>query len=456
MARSKLRIALVVVGGVGVALAGAYLLMKRFPNAFDRESADAAQIEKLKATKLTETVAKPESGWPQWRGPNRDGRAPAGPFRANWDKKPLRELWSVPCKGGYATCAVVGGKLYTLEYDAASQSERLLCLDAADGTPLWETASPADYKAITGGYAAGPRSTPTVHEGRVYYVGATGQFACVDANPTKGQPAKEHWRHDLAQEFQATIPRWGVACSPLVEGDLVIVQPGGRSGSVAAFDRITGDKVWAAGSNPSGYSSPVAATLAGERVVLAMTGNALLGLRAADGKELFQHPWVTQFDGNIATPIAVDDYVFISSGYGKGCALLHVEKDGGNLTPKVVYFRPGKLMRNHHSSCVHKDGFLYGFDNETLRCIDLRQGTEVWAAGRGPGKGSLILVDKYLVGLTETGTLFLGEANPEDFKLIDKKDGAMKGSDCWAAPVVVDGKLYLRDNSRIVCYDVAE
>ncbi len=450
MPNSKLRIALVALGVVGVALAAGYLLMMRFPNAFDRESADAAQIEKLKATKLTDAVAKPESGWPQWRGPNRDGRAPAGPFRADWDKKPLRELWSVPCKGGYAACSVVGGKLYTLDYDAGSKTERLLCLNAIDGKPLWESASPADYAAITGGYSAGPRATPTVHDGRVYWVGATGQFACSDANSNK-----EYWRHDLAKEFQAAVPRWGVACSPLIEGDLVVVQPGGRAGSVAAFDRITGEKVWATGSNPSGYSSPIAATVAGERIVLAMTGNALLGLRAADGKELFQHPWVTQFDGNIATPIAVDDYVFVSSGYGKGCALLHIEKDGAAVRAKVVYFRPGKLMRNHHSTCVHKDGFLYGFDNETLRCIDLRQGTDVWD-GRGLGKGSLVLVDKHLVGLTETGTLFLAEANPEEFKLIDKKDGVLRSHDCWAAPVVADGKLYLRDNSRIVCFAVAE
>ncbi len=451
---SKLRIALVIVGVLAVALASGYLLMNRFPNAFDRESADAAQIEKLKATKLADVVAKPESGWPQWRGPNRDGRAPAGPFRANWDKKPLRELFSVPCKGGYATCTVVGGRLYTLDYDAASKSERLICLDSNDGTPLWESSATVDYGRI--GYPAGPRSTPAVHGGRVYTVGATGQFACTDANPAKGQPAVEHWRIDLAKEFNASMPQWGVACSPLIEGDLVIVQPGGKSGSVAAFDRISGEKKWSAGKNPSGYSSPVAATLAGERVILAMTGNALLGLRASDGKELFSYPWVTQFEGNIATPVAVDDYVFISSGYGKGCALLHVEKDGDTfrVTPPV-YFRPGKLMRNHHSTCVFKDGYLYGFDDGTLRCIDMRQGTEVWDA-RGLNKGSVILVDKYLVGVTETGTLFLAEANPEQFKLIEKKEGVLKGSDCWAAPVVADGKLYLRDNTRIVCFDVTE
>ena len=204
---SKLRIALVAVGVLAVALASGYLLMNRFPNAFDRESADAAQIEKLKSMKLADVVAKPESGWPQWRGPNRDGRAPAGPFRANWDKRPLRELFSVPCKGGYATCTVVGGKLYTLDYDAADKSERLICLDANDGTPLWESSAPAEYGSI--GHPAGPRSTPAVHGGRVYTVGATGQFACTEANPAKGQPAQEHWRIDLVLGSDLHSPNRG-------------------------------------------------------------------------------------------------------------------------------------------------------------------------------------------------------------------------------------------------------
>lgn len=449
---SRLRVVLVVVGMLAVALASGYLFMNRFPNAFDRESVDLAEVERLKSAKLTESTAKAETGWPQWRGPNRDGRAPAGPFRSDWDKHPIRELWSVPCKGGYASCAVTGGRLYTMEYDSDQKSERLICINANDGTPLWELAATVDYRGI--GYGAGPRATPTVHDGRVYFVGATGQFACADADPQPGQPPREYWRHDLIAEFQAAIPKWGVACSPLIENDLVIVQPGGRLGSVVAFDRISGEKRWASGKNVNGYSSPIAATIAGERMIIAMTGNALLGLRAADGRELFSHPWVTQFEGNIATPIVVDDYIFISSGYGKGCALLLVEKRGDEFRAKPVYFRPGKLMKNHHSTCVHRNGYLYGFDDGTLRCINLREGTEVWDA-RGLNKGSLILFDQFLVGLTESGTLFLAEANPEEFKLLYRKDNALRGPECWALPVLTDGKLYLRDSSRIICWDVA-
>jgi outer membrane protein assembly factor BamB len=447
--RPKWRIAVVVFGLLAVGVGAVYVFQKRFPHAFDKEATDAGQVEKIKAAKLADTPAGAAVGWPQWRGPTRDGRAPAGAFRTNWDKRFPAELWAVPCKGGYASCSVVGGKVYTTDYDGTSKTERVMCLDATTGNPVWEVTSPADYTVIRGGYTAGPRATPTVHDGRVYVVGGTGQFFCLEANPPGGQAPQEFWRHDLVKEFRAEVPQWGIASSPLIEGDLVVVQPGGKDGSVAAFDRISGEKKWAAGSNPNGYSSPVAATFGGVRTILAMTGDALLGLRAEDGKQLFSHPWATQFSGNIATPVVVADWVFISSGYGKGCALLHVEGE----TAKPVYMRPGKLMRNHHSTCVHKDGHLYGFDDNTLRCIDMREGTEVWD-GRGINKGTVILADKHLIGLTQDGTVFLVEANPDSFKLIEKKERVLKGSDCWAAPTLVDGRLYLRDNTRIVCLDV--
>lgn len=450
--RSKARLLALLLGLVAVSAAVGYVVLKRFPNALDRDSTDPTQVEWLKAANLG--GPPPAKDWPQWRGPNRDGRAPAGAIRTDWDKRPPRELWSVPCKGGYSSCAVADGRLYTADYDADAKAERLMCLDVATAAPLWEFTSPADYAAIRGGYVAGPRATPAVHDGRVYMVGGTGQFYCLEANPPRGRPPQEHWRHDLLAEFDAPMPQWGVASSPLVEGDLVIVQPGGRGGAVAAFDRATGQKRWAAGSNPNGYSSPVAATFGGVRVVLAMTGDALLGLRAADGELLFTYPWATANNGNIATPVVVGDWVFVSSSYGKGCALLHVEAAGGRVTATPVYFRTAKLMRNHHSTCVHRDGFLYGFDENTLRCVNVREGVETWDS-RGLTKGSVILADRHLIGLTQDGTLFLVEADPESFKLLDKEEGVLKGSDCWAAPTLVAGRLYLRDHTRIVCLDVS-
>jgi outer membrane protein assembly factor BamB len=294
----------------------------------------------------------------------------------------------------------------------------------------------------------------------VYSVGATGLFLCLEANPG-GPNGKELWRHDLLAEFGASLPTWGIASSPLIEGDLVIVQPGGRTGSVVAFDRTTGEKRWATGKNPNGYSSPIAATVGGVRQVVAVTGDAILGVRPSDGKQLWSHPWVTEHRGNIATPVVVDaNHVFVSSGYGKGCVLLQVSADGDGAKVKELYYRKARVMKNHHSSCVARGEYLYGYDDETLRCVDWKKGQAKadWEGvddnGRNLRKGSVILADKHLIGLTETGTLFLAEAKPEEFELLGQLPGVLTGGQCWALPVLADGRIYLRDAEKVVCLDV--
>jgi outer membrane protein assembly factor BamB len=278
--------------------------------------------------------------------------------------------------------------------------------------------------------------------------------------PAGGGQVREVWRKSILSEFRGKMPQWGVAGSPLIEGDWLVVQPGGRGGSVAALDKAAGETRWAAGSDPNGYSSPVAATCAGVRQIIAVMGTSILGVRAADGEVLWRHAWATSYDANIATPLVVGDYVFASSGYSKGCVLLKLEPDGSGVDAKVVYFRKGRVMKNHHSTSVHRDGFLYGFDDGELRCVDLRRGeiVEDWLArdntGRPIRKGSLILADRHLIGLTETGTVFLAEATPDEFRFLGRVENVLSGGDCWALPVLVDGRLYLRDHAKIVCLDV--
>jgi outer membrane protein assembly factor BamB len=429
----------------------AFVIIKwRMPNLLDREQANAVELAQLRNAPLTASpVAEVAVGWPQWFGPNRDGRAPAGPMRTDWDTNPPTTLWSAPCGGGYASLAVVGGRVYTT--DRQGDRERVLCLDAEQGTPLWESGWDADYSGI--GYGSGPRATPTLHAGKVYAVGAAGKFICLDA--ASGKPA---WEHDLKAEFRAATPSWGFASSPLIEGDLVIVQPGGKDGSVAAFDKTTGERRWAAGSDANGYSSPVAATCAGVRQVIAVTGESILGVRATDGQLLWRHDWQTPHKANIAAPVVVGDYVFVSSAYDKGCVLLHLVASGEGVTAEPVYFRKARVMQNHHSTCVHRDGYLYGYDGDTLRCVDLRKGevVEDWVAREvngGRNKGCVILANKYLIGLTQSGTLFLADADPEEFRLRGKREGVLAGSECWALPVLVDGRIYLRDGTKIVCLD---
>lgn len=450
-----LLLAVVVLLGVGGFVV--YQKWASILNSFEDDREDAAALAALASTPVTPALpVAAEVGWPQWRGPNRDGLAPSGPLRTNWKESPPKPLWSVPCGGGYASFAVVGNRLYTQDYKDGT--ERILCLDAATGATIWTHGDSVPYSGL--GFPSGPRATPTIHEGRVYTVGAKGLFLCLDANPDSPQ-GKELWRHDLLAEFRADLPTWGIASAPLIEGDLVIVQPGGRDGTIAAFDRKTGAKRWATGKNPNGYSSPIAATLGGVRQIVAVTGDAIIGVRPSDGQQLWSHPWITEHKGNIATPVVVDvNHVFVSSGYQKGCVLLQIAADGDGAKAKELYFRKSRVMRNHHSSCVVRGESLYGYDDNTLRCVDWRKGAakDDWEGtdnnGRTLRKGSVILSDKYLIGLTETGTLFLGEAAPDEFRFLGQVPNVLAGAECWALPVLVDGRLYLRDAAKIVCLDV--
>jgi outer membrane protein assembly factor BamB len=441
----------VTIGLVLIASVAYYTVTTYFPHLLDRESANPAELDRLRSAELpAPPVAR--GGWPQWFGPNRDGRAPDGPLRTDWDTNPPAVVWSVPCGSGYSSMAVVGGKVYT--QDRQGDTERVLCLDAETGKEVWAYTYPADYSGMDRRYANGPRATPTVHDGRVYAVGAAGAFVCLD-----GSSGERLWDHDLKAGFRASAPTWGFASSPLIEGDLVIVQPGGRNGSVAAFDKQTGDLKWSAASDVNGYSSPVAATVGGVRQVIAVTGEAALGIRPDDGKILWRHDWQTQHNANIATPVVVGDYVFVSAWYSKGCALLRLAVAGDGVRAEQVYFRKGRVMQNHHSTCVYKDGFLYGYDSDTLRCVDLRSGevNEDWNAREvsgNRGKGCLILHDDHLIGLTQTGSLFLADADPQEFRLRGRVEEVLSGSDCWALPVLVDGRIYLRDHEKVVCMDV--
>lgn len=422
---------------------------------FGREAENPAEMARLADLKLepaTPVVA--ESGWPQWRGPNRDGRAAASSIRKDWDKKPPQQLWSVPCGGGYSSFAVASNRLYA--QDRTAEGERVLCLDASTGKQLWEYPYPADYSPIKDGYATGPRATPTIVGDRLYAVGAVGRFICLDV---KEASPRLVWEHDLMAEFDAKPPRWGVACSPLVEANLVIVQPGGKGGSVVAFDRDSGALKWKAGTNPSGYSSPAAATVGGVRLIYAFAGDSLLCIRA-DGELLDSYAWKTDHFANIATPVVVNDYVFISSAYNKGCALLRANAAGDRVKFEEVYARNNRVLRSHHASPVFQDGYLYGFDgtrSTNPKCVDLRKGQEVpgWGDSSEVRSGTLILADRHLIVFNERGDLSLIEAKPEEFNVIATVPSGVRGADLWALPVLADGRLYIRGSDKIVCLDVS-
>lgn len=441
---------------VAVVVVGACaLLMYRngvFERWFARDEVNTTEVAQLKtAPPAPPPAATSGVGWPQFLGPTRNGRAPDGPFRADWDKKRPEQVWSVPLGGGFSSVAVVGGKLYT--QDRQGEAERVVCLDAATGAPLWEHSYPTNYSGV--GIGTGPRATPTVDGNRVYTVGATGLFLCLEEPVAPGQAPRVVWQHDLPGEFEAKAPQWGYACSPLLEGYRVIVQPGGRKGAVVAFDKATGEVRWAAGKNPAGYSSPVLATVHGVPLIFALTGDALLCLRS-DGTQLGSYSWPTRYEGNIASPVVLDDYVFISAAYGMGCALLRVKPDGDRVRLEPVYAKRNKALRTHHSTAVTVGRHLYGFDTEEgfLVCFSLTDGTpvEAWDAGRL--KGSIIAVGGYLVVLTQKGELVLIDATPEEYRPVATVPLGFAGEQNWAMPVLVDGRLYVRGPDKLLCLNV--
>jgi outer membrane protein assembly factor BamB len=424
---------------------------------FQTNRVNADEVAAAEKAPLADTKPAPvEVGSPQWRGASRAGVAPAGSFRTNWEQAPPKELWRQPIGGGYGSCSVVGGKLYV--QDKKDGQERVVCLNAENGFPVWSYSYDAGQAGSDASYAIGPRATPTVAGNWVYTVGGSGKLLTLHVE--NGIPTQK-WDHELLSEFEAPLPQWGVACSPLLLGDLLIVTPGGKKGAVVAFDSGTGAVRWTAGTNPPGYSSPVAASIGGQDVVFAFMGDALLAVRASDGAVTSTYKWPTQHKGNIATPLVVDnEYVFISSAYKAGCALLRAEKrDAGVALIEVYARRDHKAFQSHLATAVFRDRHLFGTDGERgsngLRCVTLATGQKVdgWD-GSELGQASVILAGDHLLAQTAGGDLMLIEANPKAFKTVGSVSKVLSGKNNWASPTLVDGRIYVRDEQHVVCLDV--
>jgi outer membrane protein assembly factor BamB len=476
-------IALVVIMllGSGIAIASRFVLYRLPGGGFalrplspgPDEQINEAALEQLKTASL-EGVAKasaPTRTWPQWRGPNRDGISAETDLNVNWTADPPPVLWKQRIGRGYSSPAIIAGRLYVTDFDEPTKKERVLCLDSATGKTLWTHAYEAG-ESIPGGYT-GPRATPTVEDSMVYSVGHAGQFFCLGTEPkssyhsptqTKADPknpsdgkALVFWEHDLLMEYLAKIPQWGVACSPLLDGGRVIVQFGDAdTGLVAAFDARTGKEIWKGLPGPSGYSSPVVATIAGIRQIVVFNGVGADGLRVEDGERLWSFSWPTDYSANIASPVVAGDYVFLSSSYNAGCALIHVSKGiGGGLSAEPVYIKRNKLMRNHHSTCVLHDGYLYGCDsgNGQLKCVNLRTSEDMWTSDH-LAKNCAIYAQGHLIVLAEDGNVVLVEATPQGYHRKCALTSLLQGPECWALPALADGRLYVRDHHDIVCVDL--
>jgi outer membrane protein assembly factor BamB len=437
----RVRMVLMVVAGLTFALLSFYHLFLA-----DRSYADPEQLLALNNLALDRSRSNGSAGrkdWPQWRGPGRDGVSTEADLLLDWPAPGPPKLWDISVGVGYSAVAIAQGQAYTLMQDG--DDEAVVCWDALTGAEKWRFRYPARYR---NSYGDGPRSTPAVSGPFVYTVGGTGIMHCLKTEPASAQ-GDMVWRKDLLGEFGAANLKWGVSFSPLVDGDLVFTNPGGPNGSVAALDKATGALRWKNFDDQAGYASPIAAEIAGKRQIIFFTETGLVSVAPADGALLWRFPWQTSYGCNVATPIVLGDYVFISSGYNHGCALIHVEATPNGFQPRRVF--ENRRMRNHFSSSVYAGGYLFGFDEATLVCMEFRTGQVQWKKG-GFGKGSLIAAGPDLIILGDEGQLAVAEATPAGYH--EKTSCRLPEGQYWTMPALANGRLYIRSQTRLMCLDL--
>jgi outer membrane protein assembly factor BamB len=384
----------------------------------------------------------PAWGWTDFRGPLRDGRYRGGAIFTDWSTAGLKPVWRQPVGGGYASFSIARGRAFTIEQ--RGPQEVVAAYDVATGRELWTNGWDAEFREFMGG--DGPRATPSWSDGRVYALGALGELRCLDE--TTGRVL---WRKNILEDNGAPNLEWAMAAAPLIVDDTVIVQPGGPSGrSVVAYDRRTGERRWSALDDKQAYASPMLATLAGRRQLLVVSASRIVGLTPDAGDLLWEHPWVTQYDVNAAQPMVVDDRrVLISSGYGKGAALLELSPDGNGLAVRSVW--TSNRLKSRFNSSVLYEGHVYGFDEAILACIDANTGEQKWKGGRY-GYGQLILADGHLIVLTEDGDLALVRATPTRHEEVARF--AVLDGKTWNHPALDNGRLLVRNLKEMAAFDL--
>lgn len=386
----------------------------------------------------TDTAHAARDYWTDFRGPNRDGVYQELTIRTNWSG--LTPMWKQLVGGGYASFVVGEGRAYTIEQRRGQ--EVVAAYDVQTGRELWTQGWNASFEESMGG--DGPRATPTYNEGRVYALGATGEFRCLDAKT--GKPI---WSKNILSDAGASNIQWGMSAAPLIVDDKVVVHPGGKNNSsFIAYNKNTGAVVWKSLNDEASYTSPMLVTLGGRKQILAVTASRVVGLAPENGSLLWEYPWSNSASINVSQPIPVDaNRVFISAGYGKGAALFEVS---GNRTRTIW---ENTQMKNKFQSSVLLNGYVYGLDEGILTCLDVNTGERKWKGGRY-GYGQLLLASGHLIVITEEGNLVLVKANPEKYEEITRIQ-ALQGRS-WNVPAITNGKLLIRNATEMACYNIAQ
>jgi outer membrane protein assembly factor BamB len=409
--------------------------------------------------------------WPQYRGPARDGVSAETGLRKSWPEGGPARAWTFDKTGiGYSGPAIVGDRLYIT--GARGDTEYLIALDIAGAAPreLWSAKIGPLFEWKGNNWNAGPNASPTVAGGAGYALGGRGDLICCEASG-----GKERWRKNLPRDLggevnpigggleEPTPLGWGYACAPLVDGDRVIVAPGGPRGLLAALDAKTGATVWQSKevTDKTSYASPVVATIAGVRQYVHAVNAGLVGINAADGKRLWTYTRPAPFDDCvISTPVVHDDLVFASVGFSQGCDLVRVSKSGDGWKADAVF--SNKSVENRDGGMVLVDGRLYGHsENVGWFCNDFKTGKSLWSEKRKLGQGAIVAADGMLYCQAEAdGTVVLIEAKATGWtergrlKLPQESSQRKPSGKVWTHPAIANGRLYLRDQELLFCFDL--
>jgi outer membrane protein assembly factor BamB len=388
--------------------------------------------------------------WPGWRGSDRtDVSRETGLLKA-WPEGGPKKVWlNEKCGVGYSGFAVVDDNLYTM--GGYQDDVRLICLDANTGERRWRTV--IAESVLENGWGDGPRGTPTVDGDRVYALAGEGTLVCA-----KADSGDVVWKVDLKQ-FGGSIPNWGYTESVLVDGDKVICTPGGQEGALLALNKMTGEKIWQSKdfTDRADYASVIVAEHAGVRQYIQLTQKTLVGVAADDGRVLWTYPWPGR-TAVVPTPIFREGKVYVASGYGVGCGLVELTQDSA----EEVY--ENKVMKNHHGGVILVGDHLYGYsDGVGWVCQEFATGEQVWSEKNALGKGAVACADGMLYCVDESGgEVVLVEASPSGwnekgrFKLDPQSEFRSPRGKIWTHPTIANGKLYLRDQEIVYCFDVRQ
>jgi outer membrane protein assembly factor BamB len=384
--------------------------------------------------------------WPQFLGPARNGVSPETGLRLKWPTSGPPVVWQTQAGEGFSAPAVQGNRL--ILFHRLGDKEAVDCLDASTGKPRWRFDYPTHYEDDFG-KGNGPRATPTISGKRIYTVGAEGWLHCLDL-----ESGQKIWSRSLTADYQVPRSFFGAGSSPVVEGDLLLVNVGGKAAGIVAFARETGREVWRATRDGASYASPVATTIDGRRHTIFFTREGIVVLDPATGAIDFQKRWRSRSNAsvNATSPLVLDDRVFFSASYETGAIMQRIRKDGIE-----TLWQGDDALSSHYSNIVHANGYLYGFDGRQevgarLRCIEAATGKVKWTE-EGFGCGTTVLVEEDLILLTERGDLVLAAASPEGYKERSRAH-VFDSLPCRAHLALANGLLYGRDGSKLVCWNL--